>query len=62
MMQLPDDIEQRLLDGYLDLAAMELEKRNGITRDEADGLIRRWVWARRQAAAGAVRYDRRKAV
>ena len=59
-MRLPDDIEQRLLDGQMARAVIDLAKRRLITRDDAAKLIRRWVSERRQMAEGSPMSGRRK--
>jgi hypothetical protein len=58
--QLPDDIEQRLLDGQRLCAINDLAERRGITLDEAGMLIGRWLFDRQQAIEGRIRYGRRR--
>jgi hypothetical protein len=45
---LPDDIEQRLLDGQRSRATRDLVERRGITLNEARELIERWLFDWRQ--------------
>jgi hypothetical protein len=49
---LPDDIEQKLLDGERLRATGDLMDRRGITHDEARELVGRWLFERRQAGTG----------
>ncbi len=58
-MQLPDDIEQRLLDGQLDRAATDLANRRKIAFAEATKLIRCWVSDGQHAIQGSGPYSRR---
>jgi hypothetical protein len=50
--QIPDDIEQKLLDGERLRATGDLMERRGITLDEARELVGRWLLERRQARTG----------
>ena len=53
--QLPDDIEQKLIDGQRFRATADLMERRGISLDEARTVIGRWLFQRQQAAGlGAV--------
>ena len=51
-MQLPDDIEQRLIDGLVDRATNDLAHRRKIKFGEAAELIRGWLADRQQAIQG----------
>jgi hypothetical protein len=51
--QLPDDIEQKLLDGQRLRATSDLMERRGITLNEARALVGRWLFERQQAEPGA---------
>lgn len=53
--QLPDDIEQRLLDGQRLRATHDLMERRGINLDDARALIGRWLFERQQANATSTR-------
>jgi hypothetical protein len=50
--QLPDDIEQKLLDGQRLRATWDLMERRGVTLNEARELIGRWLFERQQADRG----------
>ena len=50
--QLPDDIEQKLLDGQRLRATHDLMERRGITLNEARELVGRWMFDRQQPNAG----------
>ncbi len=47
--QLPDDIEQNLLDGQRLRATHALMERRGVTLDDARVLVGRWLFERQQA-------------
>ena len=47
--QLPDDIEQNLLDGQRLRATHALMERRGVTLDDARELVGRWLFERQQA-------------
>jgi hypothetical protein len=52
-MRLPDDIEQKLLDGKrLRETAIDLAQRLGISLGEARQLIKHWFFEREQARGG----------
>lgn len=51
--QLPDDIEQKLLDGQRLRATHDLMERRGVTLNEARALVGRWLFQRQQADPGA---------
>ena len=60
-MQLPDDIEQRLIDGLFDRAAIDLANRRKIKFEEAVNQIGGWLSDRQQAIQGPERlFGRRK--
>jgi hypothetical protein len=59
-MQLPDDIEQKLLDGQRRWATSDLAERRAITLDEARLQIGRWLFDRQQALQGGALYGRRR--
>ena len=46
--QLPDDIEQKVLDGQRLRATYDLMERRGVTLDEARELVGRWLYERQQ--------------
>jgi hypothetical protein len=50
--QLPDDIEQKLLDGQRVRATHDLKEWRGITLNGAHTLVGRWLFERRQAREG----------
>jgi hypothetical protein len=49
--QLPDDIEQKLLDGQRLRATRDLMERRGLALNEARAEVGRWLFERRQADA-----------
>jgi hypothetical protein len=51
--QLPDDIEQKLLDGQRLRATHDLMERRGIPLNKARELVGRWLFERQQAKPGA---------
>jgi hypothetical protein len=51
--RLPDDIEQKLLDGQRLRATHDLMQRRRLTLDEARELVGRWLFERQQASPGA---------
>jgi hypothetical protein len=46
--QLPDDIEQKVLNGQCLRATYDLMERRGVTLDEARELVGRWLYERQQ--------------
>jgi hypothetical protein len=54
--QLPDDIEQKLLDGQRLRATCDLMERSRVILDEARELVGRWLLERQQANLGANRH------
>lgn len=56
--QLPDDIEQKLIDGQRFRATADLMERRGISLNAARTVVGRWLFERQQAAAGLGAVDR----
>ena len=48
--QLPDDIEQRLIEGQRSQAVRDLAARRGVSSDAAQLLIARWLYERKTNA------------
>jgi hypothetical protein len=51
--RLPDDIEQKLLDGQRLRATHDLMQRRGLALNDARELVGRWLFERQQTKRGA---------